>query len=72
MPWTRLDPASVADTLQVEVQPGSADDDAAVAAQVLAHLREQLQTGFFIAIQDHERHTFIGTPDEATERMLAS
>ena len=48
MPWTRLDPTSVADALQVEVQPGSADDDAAVAAQVLANLREQLQTDAYV------------------------
>ncbi len=44
----------------------------AAAAQALDHLREQLQTGGYVAIQDHDGHTFIGTPDEATERMMAS
>ncbi len=72
MPWSRLDPASVADALQVEIEPGSTDDTDAAATQVLAHLREQLQAGAYIAIQDHEGHTFIGTPAEATERMMAA
>lgn len=72
MPWTRLDPASVADVLQVEIVPGSTDDDAAVTAQVLSHLREQLQTGGYVVVQDHEGRVFVGTPDEAVERMMAS
>ncbi len=72
MPWTRLDPASVADALQVEIEPGSTDDTDAAATQVLAHLREQLQTGAYIAVQDHDGYTFIGTPDEAAEHMMAS
>ena len=42
MPWTRLDPASVAGALQVEIVPGSTDEPDAAAAQVLANLREQL------------------------------
>ncbi len=72
MPWTRLDPASIADALQVEIVPGSTADDNAAAAQVLANLREQLQTGAYVAVQDHEGRTFIGTPDEAAEHMMAS
>lgn len=71
MPWTRLDPASVADALRLDYEPGSEADKAA-AAQALDHLRQQLATGGYVAIQDHEGHTFIGTPDEATERMMAS
>lgn len=72
MPWTRLDPTSVADALQVEIVSGSAADDTAAAAQVLANLREQLQTGAYVAVQDHEGQVFIGTPDEATEWMMVS
>ncbi len=71
MPWTRLEPDKVAGALRLDYEPGSAEDEAA-AAQALAHLREQLATGGYVAIQDHEGHTFIGTPDEATERMMAS
>ncbi len=71
MPWTRLKPHVVADALRLDYEPGSAEDEAA-AAQALDHLREQLMTGGYVAIQDHQGHTFIGTPDEATERMMAS
>ena len=71
MPWTRLDPEAVANTLRIEHDPNN-DAHKAIAAQALAHLREQLQTGFFIAVQDHEGRTFIGTPDEAAEHMMTS
>ncbi len=71
MPWMRLSPDVVADALQIDYAPGNAEGDAA-ARRALDHLREQLMTGGYIAIQDHEGHTFIGTPDEATERMMAS
>ncbi len=70
MPWMRLEPHAVADALRLDYEPGSTEDEA--AAQALGHLREQLMTGGYVAIQDHEGHTFIGTPDEATERMMAS
>lgn len=71
MPWTRLKPHAVAGALRLDYEPGSAEDEAA-ADQALDHLCEQLQTGAYIAIQDGQEHTFIGTPDEATERMMAS
>ena len=71
MPWTRLEPDVVADALQLDHDPGTAADEAA-AAQALDHLREQLATGAYIAVQDHEGRTFIGTPDEAVERMMNS
>ncbi len=68
MPWTRLAPAGVVDALRADVC-GDAEDDA-VAAQALDHLREQLLTGGYVAVQDHTGRTFIGTPAEATERMM--
>ncbi len=71
MPWMRLEPHAVADALRLDFEPASAED-AAAAKQALDHLRQQLATGGYVAIQDHEGHTFIGTPDEATERMMAS
>ena len=69
MPWTRLEPDVVADALQLDHDPGTAADEAA-AAQALDHLREQLMTGGYVAIQDHRGQTFIGTLDEAVERMM--
>ena len=71
MPWTRLQPDKVANAIRFDYDPGSAADDA-IAAQALDHLREQLATGGYVAIQDHCGQTFIGTPDEAVERMMAS
>lgn len=71
MPWTRLKPEVVADALRLDYDPGSAADKAA-AAQALDHMREQLVTGGLVAIQDHCGQTFIGTLDEAVERMMDS
>lgn len=71
MLWTRLEPNVVADALRLDYDPGSAADKAA-AAQALDHIREQLMTGRYVAIQDHCGRTFIGTPDEAVERMMDS
>lgn len=71
MPWTRLEPDRVADALRLDYESGSAADQAA-ATQALNHLREQLVTGGYVAIQDHRGQTFIGTLDEAVERMMDS
>jgi len=71
MPWTRLEPDVIADALRLDYDPDSASDQAA-AAQALDHMREQLVTGGLVAIQDHRGQTFIGTLDEAVERMMAS
>ncbi len=69
MPWTRLDPAKVAQQLRAGFdRPGP--DDEVLTEPALAHLREQLLNGTYIAVQDHTGHTFIGTPEEATEHML--
>lgn len=71
MPWMRLEPDRVADALQLDYEFSSAADKID-AAQALAHLCEQLMTGGYVAIQDHCGQTFIGTLDEAVERMMAS
>lgn len=69
MPWTRLEPAGVVDALRVGCVTGDTADETA-AVQTLAHLREQLLTGCYIAVQNHMGRTFIGTPDEAIECMM--
>ena len=70
MPWTRLEAAMVARTLRAAWDDPFPDAEA-LAEQALAHLREELLSGRFIAVQDHLGHTFIGTPSEAAEHMLA-
>ena len=71
MPWTRLDPAGVIRHLRAEwdwAAPGGED----LAEQALAHLREELLSGRYIAVQNGQGRTFIGTPDEAAKHMMAS
>ncbi len=70
MPWKRLDSAVVARALRAAWDAPAPDRDV-VAAEVLAHMREQLLGGHFIAVQDHLGQTFIGTPEEAAEHMMA-
>ena len=71
MPWTRLNPAKVAEQLRAEVAP-IVLDGAQKAEQALSHLRDQLISGQYVAIEDHEGRTFIGTPEEAAEHMMGS
>ncbi len=71
MPWTRLDGTVVARTLRAAWDDPALDAEA-LAEQALAHLREELLSGRFIAVQDHLGHTFIGTPEEAAERMMGA
>ena len=69
MPWTRLDPGKVAQQLRAGFdRPGP--DDAVLTEKALAHLRQQLLSGAYIAVQDHTGSTFIGTPEEAMEHMM--
>jgi len=67
MPWMRLNPAAVIQQLRAEHGPG--DENA--AEQALAHLREALLSGVYIAVEDDEGHTFIGTEAEAVDHMMA-
>ena len=71
MPWTRLDPAGVIQHLRAEWDRAAPDGED-LAEQALAHLRKELLSGRYIAVQDGQGRTFIGTPDEAAEHRLAS
>ena len=66
MPWTRLDASKVAQQLCADHDP----DLEALAEQALVHMREELLSGRYVAVQDEGGHTFIGTPEEAAERMI--
>lgn len=69
MPWTRLDPAGVIRHLRAEWdEAGPVGDE--LAERALAHVREELLSGRYVAVQDGRGHTFIGTPDEAAEHMM--
>ena len=69
MPWTRLDPGKVAQQLRAGFdRPGP--DDVALTEQALAHVRAQLLSGAYVAVQEHTGRTFIGTPEEALEHMI--
>lgn len=70
MSWTRLDGTVVARTLRAAWDDLVLDAEA-LAEQALMHLRQELLSGRFIAVQDHLGHTFIGTPEEAVEHMMA-
>ena len=71
MPWTRLSSEKIATHLRFEITPAG-PDDAGQAERVLNHLRGQLTSGRFVAIQDHEGRLFIGTPDEAAEHPASA
>ena len=70
MPWMRLEPTTVLDHLRVSYEPVTPDDHTK-ADQVLAHLRAQLQSGCYICVQSERGDTFIGTPAEAADHMMA-
>ena len=67
MPWTRLNPAVVVQQLRAGHGPG----DEELAEQALAHLRQGLLSGAFVAVEDDTGHTFIGSQAEAVEYMMA-
>lgn len=71
MPWTRLNPVKVAEELRAEVEP-IVPDALQLGEQALSHLRGQLLSGKYVAMQDHEGRTFIGTPEEAAEHIMGS
>ena len=66
MPWTRLNPAIVVQQLCAGHGPG----DEELAEQALAHLREALLSGTYVAVEDHTGRTFIGSQAEAVEYMM--
>ena len=67
MPWMRLNPAAVVQQLRAEHGPG----DEGAAEQALAHLRDALLSGTYVAIEDSAGRTFVGTEAEAAEYMMA-
>lgn len=67
MPWTRLNPATVVQQLRASHGPGDED----LAEQALAHMREALLSGTYVALEDDSGHTFVGTEAEAREHMMA-
>lgn len=69
MPWTRLDPARVAPLLRAAWAPAT-PGDADLAERALTHLREELLSGRYVAVQDALGRTFVGTPEEAARRVL--
>lgn len=69
MPWTRLDPAALIPHLRFEHDPASPDDKA-LAEKAAAHLRNALLAGEYVAVQDEQGRTFIGTEAEAAEHIM--
>ena len=67
MPWTRLNPTAVIQQLRAEHGPGDED----IAEQALRHLREALLSGVYIAVENNDGDTFIGTEAEAVNHMMA-
>ncbi len=67
MPWRRLNPAVVVEQLCAQCEAGDED----VAEQALAHLREALLSGAYVAVEDEAGRTFIGSYAEATDHMMA-
>ncbi len=71
MPWTRLDPAGIIPQLRFEIDSATPDGEAR-AEQAMAHLREALLTGQYIALQSADGGLFIGTQDEAAEHIMGA
>ncbi len=71
MPWTRLDPATLILHLRFVHDPASPDDKA-LAEKATAHLRKALLMGEYVALQNEEGRTFIGTQDEAVEHIMGT
>ncbi len=71
MPWIRMNPLKVAEELRAEVAP-VVPDALQLGEQALIHLRDQLLSRQYVAMQDHEGRTFIGTPEEAAEHIMGS
>jgi hypothetical protein len=69
MGWKRLDPAQVARQLRAAFDRPEAGTGE-MAEEILAHARSQLLSGQYVAVQDDDGQTFIGTPDEAAEHMM--
>ena len=71
MPWTRLDPIALIPHLRFVHDPASPDDKA-LAGKATAHLQDALLAGEYIALQNEEGRTFIGTEAEAAEHIMGT
>ena len=69
MGWRRLDPAQVARQLRAAFDRSETGTEA-MAELALAHMRSQLLGGQYVAVQDDDGGTFIGTLEEAVEHMM--
>ncbi len=69
MGWRRLDSTQVASQLRAAFDRREADTEG-MAELALAHMRSQLLGGQYVAVQDDDGGTFIGTPEEAVEHMM--
>jgi len=71
MPWTRLNPDRLIPQLRFEHDRANPTDEA-LARQATAHLRDGLLAGDYVAMQNEDGRTFIGTQDEANEYIMQS
>ena len=69
MGWRRLDSTQVARQLRAAFDRSETGTEA-MAELALAHMRSQLLGGQYVAVQDDDGGTFIGTPEEAVEHMM--
>lgn len=69
MGWRRLDSTQVARQLRAAFDR-SENGMEEMAELAVAHMRSQLLGGQYVAVQDDDGETFIGTPEEAVEHMM--
>ncbi len=69
MGWRRLDSTQVASQLRAAFDRSEVGTEE-MAELALAHMRSQLLGGQYVAVQDDDGGTFIGTPEEAVEHMM--
>ncbi len=69
MGWRRLDSTQVARQLRAAFDRSETGTEA-MAELALAHMRSQLLGGQYVAVQDDDGGTFIGTLEEAVEHMM--
>jgi proline racemase len=69
MGWRRLDSTQVARQLRAAFDRSETGTEK-MAELAVAHMRSQLLGGQYVAVQDDDGGTFIGTPEEAVEHMM--
>ena len=66
MAWMRVKPSHVLPYLRADCGPEGSE----IADLALAHVREALLSGDYIAVQHEGGHMFIGTESEAAEHIM--